>query len=120
MLKKLSLYVMVVFYLLAGINHLRSPETYLAIIPPYIGHEYLINIIAGMAEIAFAILLVIPQIRRWSSIAIILMLIAFVPTHIYMIKANCAGSFCLPEWLLWIRLLLLQPLLILWAWWHRK
>jgi uncharacterized membrane protein len=120
MKKKISLYVMAAFYLLAGINHFRSPQNYYAIIPPYIGHVYLVNIISGVAEILAAILLMIPATRKWSCYGIIAMLFAFVPAHVYMIQANCSGAFCLPVWILWVRLILLQPLLIWWAWWNRK
>lgn len=120
MKKQISLYVMAAIYLLAGINHFRSPRTYYAIIPPYIGHEYLINIISGVAEMVAAILLLIPATRKLSSYGIIAMLIAFVPVHVYMIQANCSGAFCLPAWVLWVRLIVLQPLLVWWAWRNRQ
>jgi uncharacterized membrane protein len=56
-----------------------------------------------------------------AAYAIIAMLIAFIPAHIYMIKTGfCIKTFCLPEWALWARLLMLQPLLISWAWYNRK
>lgn len=111
---------MAVFYLLAGINHFRSPATYMAIVPDYIGHAAIINILSGIAEIVCAILLFIPATKRWGIYGIVAMLIAFVPAHIYMIQANCTGAFCLPAWVLWVRLVVLQPLLILWALAYRK
>ncbi len=118
--KKINLYVMALLYGLAGGNHFLNPANYYEIIPPYIGNEILVNNLAGIAELLLAAMLLIPSLRKLACFGIIAMLIAFLPAHIYMIQANCSGSFCLPEWLLWIRLLLLQPLLILWAWWNRK
>ena len=117
MKKLLSLYVMAALYLLAGINHFRSPEFYTRIIPPYMGNAAMINSLSGFAEISLAILLLFKNSRQWASYAIILMLLAFIPAHIYMLqKGFCIGENCTPSWILWIRLLVLQPLLIWWAW----
>ena len=112
---------MIVFYLLAGINHFRNPEAYYSIIPPYLPYPHLINIISGIAEILFAVLLIMQATKKIACYGIIAMLIAFIPAHIYMLKAGfCVNGFCLPGWALWMRLLVLQPLLILWAWSNRK
>lgn len=113
--KKISLYVMVLLYALAGLNHFINPANYYKIIPPYIGNEVLVNNLAGIAELLLAVMLMIPALRKIACYGIIAMLVAFLPAHIYMIQANCSGAFCLPGWMLWVRLLLLQPLLIWWA-----
>jgi uncharacterized membrane protein len=119
--KKASLAIMAIFYLLAGINHFRNPTAYYAIIPPYLPHPHLINIVSGFSEIILALLLFNHATRKIACYLIIAMLIAFVPAHIYMIQAGfCTGSFCLPSWALWVRLLILQPLLIAWAWKTRE
>lgn len=108
---------MAVFYIMAGINHFRNPDAYLGIIPPYISNADLINIMSGIAEIFLGTLLFFPQARKLACYAIIAMLVAFIPAHIYMIKTGfCINDFCLPVWALWVRLLVLQPLLIFWAW----
>ncbi len=117
MKKKISLYLMAAFYFLAGINHFRTPEFYFSIIPGYLGNAALINILSGISEMVFAFLLLFKQSRKLACIGIILMLLVFVPAHIYMLqKGFCVGGDCVPVWLLWIRLLVLQPLLIWWAW----
>ena len=117
MKKKISLFVMAAFYLLAGINHFRTPETYYQIIPAYFSNPHSINIEAGIAEILLAILLLISTTKKISCYAIIIMLLAFIPAHIYMLKVGfCIKDLCLPTWALWARLIILQPLLILWAW----
>lgn len=117
MKKLLSLYVMAALYLLAGINHFRNPEFYTRIIPPYMGNAAMINSISGIAEISLGILLLFTITRKWACYAVILMLLAFIPAHIYMLqKGFCIGENCTPSWILWIRLLVLQPLLTWWAW----
>ena len=112
---------MAVLYLLAGLNHFINPQFYYAIIPPWIGDAKLVNTLAGIAEIVLAILLMFKATRKWACYGIILMLIAFVPAHIYMLQEGLGiNGNNAPTWLLWIRLVILQPLLIFWAWVHRK
>lgn len=118
MKKRISLYIMAAFYLLAAINHFRNPEAYYKIIPPYLPYPVLINLMSGIAEMLFAFLLLIPAAKKWACYGIMIMLIAFIPAHIYMFTTGwCIKDFCLPQWAIWLRLILLQPLLILWAWW---
>jgi hypothetical protein len=48
------------------------------------------------------------------------MLIAFIPVHLQMVLDSpykLSGSIVSPI-ILWIRLIVLQPLLIWWAWWY--
>ena len=112
---------MAALYLLAGLNHFKNPQFYHAIIPPWIGDAPLVNTLAGIAEIVLAILLLFKATRKWACYGIILMLIAFIPTHIYMLQEGLGiNGNTAPAWLLWIRLVILQPLLIFWAWVHRK
>ncbi|MFT3909904.1 MAG: hypothetical protein QM737_10795 [Ferruginibacter sp.] len=120
-MKKTSLPVMIIFYLAGGINHFYNPDAYYKIIPPFFSNQELINICSGIAEISFSILLLFAQTRRLACYGIICMLIAFIPTHIYMLKVGfCIKDFCLPQWAVWVRLIVLQPLLITWAWSNRK
>jgi uncharacterized membrane protein len=122
MFKKVSLVLLIVLYAVAGINHFVHPAGYYSIIPPYLPNPIVINILAGVAEIICAVLLVIPSTRKLGSYLVVAMLIAFIPTHIYMIqKGGCMGKeICIPLWGAWLRLIPLQFVLIAWAWWHRK
>ncbi|MEO7523451.1 MAG: DoxX family protein [Ferruginibacter sp.] len=120
-MKKINLLIMTFFYLAAGINHFYNPGAYYKIIPPFFSNAELVNVCGGIAEIVLGILLIFSQTRKIAAYGIILMLIAFIPTHIYMLQVGfCVNNFCLPQWVLWLRLILLQPLLILWAWTNRK
>jgi uncharacterized membrane protein len=119
-IKKVSLYVQSLFYLVAGINHFRSPNSYLQIIPHYIPGPVIINIMAGGFELLFSLLLILPKTRRVAAWGIVLMLIAFLPVHISMIGEAPLklGNLTVSPLLAWVRLVLLQPLLILWAAWY--
>lgn len=111
------------FYLFAGFNHFANPSFYEPIIPPYLANwSGLINTTSGLAEMALGALLIPLSTRRYASWAIILMLIAFIPAHIYFIQKGAfqLGSFTVTPIVAWLRLLIIHPLLILWAWWVGK
>ncbi len=119
-LKNISLAILVIFYLMAGFNHFHNPGSYLKIIPPYFPYPAILNLLSGFFEIAFAIMLVFKSTRRFAAWGIILMLIAFVPVHVQMVQDAplILGTLKVSPLVAWIRLVILQPLLILWAWWY--
>jgi uncharacterized membrane protein len=122
MIKKTSLVILTVFFLLAGINHFWHPEDYDGLIPPYLPAHQFINMASGILEVLFGVLLVFPATRKFSALGIIFLLILFIPAHIYMIQMKgCVGpEICVPESVAWLRLFPGQFLLIAWARWHAK
>lgn len=118
-MKKILLFLMAGFYVLAGINHFVNPQFYIDLIPPYFPFKEFINIISGIIEIALGILLIPKQTRKWAGYAIILMLIAFIPSHVYFVQiGSCIeGGLCVSEFAGWARLIAIHPLLIAWAYW---
>lgn len=122
MIKQISFVVLVVFYILAGLNHFRDPDFYLPLLPDYLPYPRGINFVSGLLEILLGIGLVSKISRKWAVYAIIAMLLAFIPSHIYFIEIDgCVeGGLCAPLWVAWVRLLVVHPLLITWAWYHRK
>ena len=121
MVKKASLWVLIIGYLAAGINHFRNPASYINIIPVYIPYPVMVNILSGVLEIVLALLLISPKTRYYAAWGIIFILFAFLPVHIDMlIKAPIQlGSITVTPLLAWLRILF-QPVLILWAWWYTK
>jgi uncharacterized membrane protein len=101
----------------AGINHFLNPQFYLPLIPEYIPWHEFINIFSGIAEILLAIGILFKNTRKISSLLIMLMLIAFIPSHWYFIQiGSCIdGGLCVDPIIGWLRLLLIHPILILWA-----
>ena len=122
LIKRISLILMIAFYIVAGINHFRNPTAYYRIIPDYLPNPHLINIVSGIAEVALAILLLFTVTRKIAAYGIILILLAFIPAHVEMIKNGWCFNpgYCLPAWATWIRLFPLQFLLMWWAWSNRK
>lgn len=120
--KRISLVLMIVLYASAGINHFIHPESYYPIIPPCFPIPAFINIASGLLEIILSLGLMFVDTRKIAAYGIIILLILFIPTHIYMIqKGGCMSeTMCLPAWAAWLRLFPLQFMLMWWAWWHRK
>lgn len=116
-------WLLIIFYFLAGVNHFIHPEFYLPLIPWYLPEPELINWISGVLEIVFAIGVAFPKTRKASIILIILMLIAFIPSHVFFIQEGaCINelTLCTPMWVAWLRLIVIHPIFIWWAWFVRE
>jgi uncharacterized membrane protein len=107
------------FYVAAGINHFWHPEFYRPLIPDYLPWNDWINTLSGVAEITLGIFVLPAATRKIAAYAIIAMLIAFIPSHLYFIQlGGCIPEgLCVPEWVGWVRLIIVHPLLIGWVWW---
>ncbi|RLJ76882.1 DoxX family protein [Pedobacter alluvionis] len=118
---KIFLWVYALFYVLAGCNHFLSTAVYYVIMPKWLpAHGFLIYF-SGVLEIVFGILLLIKKTRKFAAVLIILMLIAFIPAHIYMIQKApfMLGKILITPFIAWARLPF-QLLLIGWAWYYHK
>ncbi|EHQ25280.1 DoxX family protein [Mucilaginibacter paludis] len=120
-IKNIGLVLLIAGYIFAGINHFRHPGGYLKIMPPYLPYPQALNFLAGFFEVAFALLMIFPQTRHLAAWGIILMLMAFMPVHIYMIQnaPMKMGNLVVGPLMAWARVPL-QALLIAWAWWYTK
>lgn len=112
-----SVYILFFFYLAGGINHFVNPSFYFPLIPDYLSHPSLINTLSGIAEIVLALGIVLSATRKMAVYAIILMLISFIPSHVYFIQlGSCIEEgLCVAQWIGWVRLLVIHPILIYWA-----
>lgn len=104
---------MALVYIIAGLNHFRTPKLYKKIIPSYLPNPCLLNQLSGIAEIVLGIALFIPELRPYAAWGVIALLIAVFPTHVYMFQ-NKKASMGLPKVVLLLRMPL-QLLLIYWA-----
>ena len=97
-----------------GVNHFVHSRMYVAIMPPHYSHPLGWVQFTGVAEIAGAVGLLIPQTRRAAAWGLIAMLVGYFDVHLYM--AGHSQLFApLPVWALYARLPL-QLVLIAWAW----
>jgi uncharacterized membrane protein len=102
-----------ILFILAGLNHFRSPAFYINIMPPYLPWHRELVAISGVAEIAFGALLLF---RRWAVLAgwgLIALLVAVFPANLHMATHPELYPSISPT-ALWLRLPI-QGLLIAWA-----
>lgn len=112
-MKKFSLYVMILLYVAAGINHFINPQFYKKIMPPWLGWHNELIFISGVLEIILALLLIFTLTRRIAALGIIVLLIAIFPANIQMML-NYSKEDNPYLWIAVVRLPL-QALLIWWA-----
>jgi uncharacterized membrane protein len=111
---KISLWVMAVFYVVAGINHLVRPGMYVSIMPGFLpesSYRPLVTI-SGVCESVFGLLLIPPATRQTAAWLIIVLLIAIFPSNIQM-TIDFARRHNPYTWLTWLRL----PLQLGLIWW---
>ena len=122
-LQQILFFILIAFYIFAGYNHFASPSFYLPIIPPYLSNwANEINLLSGILEIILGILFIPKSTRPYAAKGIIILLILFIPSHIYFIQKGSftLGAIEITPTLSWFRLLIGQPILMLWAWWASK
>jgi uncharacterized membrane protein len=121
MAKRVLLFVMASFYVLAGLNHFVQPEVYLPMMPLYLPWHRALIALSGAAEIALGLAVMIAPLRQAAAWGLIFMLIAIVPANIH-IAFNNVPLFGRAEgfgaWN-WVRLPF-QAVLIAWAWWYTR
>ena len=102
-----------VLYVLAGMNHFRKPKLYERIMPAYIPAHSSMVLLSGIAEMILGFMILNKNSQEVAAWGIILMLIVFLPVHIYMLQ-NEQAAMKLPKWILILRIPL-QFGLIYWA-----
>ena len=113
---------LIAFFIFAGSYHFINPEFYFDQIPSFFSNKEFVNYAAGVIEIILAIGVAINKTRFIAVVGILILMLTFIPTHWLVIQQDgcIPTAYCVPLWLAWVRLLILQPLLMLWAWSVRK
>ncbi len=113
--KKISSFILGLFFIASGINHFLSSELYVSIMPQYLPWHLSLVYVSGVAEIAGGVGAMIPRTRRMAGWGLIALLIAVFPANIQMLYDALRTSHSY-QWLLWARLPL-QIVLIGWVYW---
>lgn len=106
-------YLIGILFVLAGMNHFWKPKIYERILPPYIPAPGSMVIISGIVEMILGFMIMNKNSQTEAAWGIIILLILFIPVHIYMLQ-NEKAAMKLPKWVLILRLPL-QFALIYWA-----
>ena len=108
-------WVLALFYLVAGIVHLRSPAAFLPIVPDWVPWPREVVLVTGLLEIAGAVALLIPRLRWLAAIMLAAYAVAVFPANIKhaVDQVDIAG---LPSgWWYHGPRFALQPILVWWA-----
>jgi uncharacterized membrane protein len=119
--KRVSLYAMSVFYLVAGANHFRTPGFYLPMMPESLPWHLGLIYLSGIAEILLGAGLLAPPLRRTAAFGVTALLIAVFPANLHVALHNVplgGRAEGLGIWN-WVRLPL-QGILMAWAYWHAQ
>jgi uncharacterized membrane protein len=119
--KRVLLWIMAAFYVLAVFNHLVNPAFYVAIVPPGLPAPEWLNLVSGLAEIILGVFMLEPRTRVFAAWGIIALLVAVFPSNIYAATANIGLPGGAPGTgnavVNWVRLPF-QFVLMAWAWWY--
>ena len=104
-------------YLVAGVAHLRSPGGFIAITPDWVPFPATVIWLTGIAEIAGAVGLMLPPLRRAAGIGLALYALCVWPANFHHALGDIPlGGVHLSWWYHGPRLAL-QPVIIWWAIW---
>jgi aldehyde dehydrogenase (NAD+) len=82
--KLLSMTLLSVFFIVAGIAHFINPAFYMAMMPPFIPYPEFMVALSGVIEVALGLLILWPKFRILAAWSMIALLIAVFPANIYM------------------------------------
>src|SRR5690606_6203860 len=92
-------YLIGILFVLAGMNHFRKPKIYERIMPPYIPAHSSMVMLSGIAEMILGFMIMNKNSQTAAAWGIIIMLLVFIPVHIYMLQ-NEEATIKLPKWAL--------------------
>ena len=80
---KVLIYVYVIFFIGAGVNHFLNPQFYDAIVPQFIPFPRLVHQIAGVLEIIIPLFL-LTRFRKEAALIMIIFLILIYGANLYV------------------------------------
>lgn len=117
-LKRAALAFTFLWFLVGGIGHFVMPAFFVAICPPWVPEPMQIVYLSGLVEIALALLLIPARTRRFAGHALLALILAVTPVHIWMLMVpERFPQF--PVALLWLRLLI-QVAFFANVWWSTR
>ena len=105
------------FFIGAGVMHFMATDGYVAMMPIYVPWQEGLVYLSGALEIAGGVAVMMPPIRRFAGIGLIVLLIAVFPANVHVaLHGFPVADVNLPVWGLWLRL----PLQFIFIYWVAK
>ncbi|TRW17941.1 DoxX family protein [Glacieibacterium frigidum] len=108
-------WVLAAAFLVAGVLHVRSPAPFLAITPAWVPMPGIVILLTGIAEIAGAIGLFVPRLRKAAGIGLALYAVCVYPANVnHALNSIAVGGSAL-GWGYHGPRLAFQPVIVWWA-----
>jgi uncharacterized membrane protein len=108
-------WLLAVFFVAAGIAHLRAPEALLSITPDWVPFAPQVIFLTGWFEFAAAAALVTKPFRRWAGIALAVYAVCVWPANIKHALDGVIIAHMPTGWWYHGPRLALQPVIVWWA-----
>lgn len=115
--RRIVRWVLALAFLVAGVAHLRSPGGFIAITPGWVPFPATVIFLTGLAEIASAVGLMVPRLRRAAGVGLALYALCVWPANINHAVHDIAIGGVHLGWAYHGPRLALQPVIIWWALW---
>ena len=102
-------------FLAAGVLHVRNPAPFLKITPDWVPFPEQVILLTGLCEIAGAIGLFVPRLRRLSGIMLALYSVCVFPANIHHALAHVAVGGSTLGWGYHGPRLAVQPVIVWWC-----
>ena len=117
--QRLGVWLLALFYGLAGVAHLVVTGAMARIVPPFVPYPHAVVIATGVCELFGAAGLLLPRWRSLAGKLLALYALCVWPANVQHAILDLSSGTGLPLWYHAPRLLA-QPLLIWWAWWASR
>ncbi len=108
-------FILALAFAFAGLAHLRSPETFLAITPDWVPMPAMVIAVTGVCELAGAVALLVPRLRWLAGVMLALYAVCVFPANInHALNSIAVGGTQLGWWYHGPRLAF-QPVIVWWC-----
>jgi len=80
--------LLALFFCYAGIQHFIKPQFYEPFVPSFLPFKEAIVYVSGILELLFGLLLLIPKYAKLGATGILLLLLIFLPVHVWDVFAE--------------------------------
>jgi uncharacterized membrane protein len=82
--KRIALFLLAIFFVVAGVNHFANPDFYIEIMPPYIPAHAELVYWSGFFEVLGGVAVLFPGCRALAGWFLVALLIAVYPANLHM------------------------------------
>lgn len=86
-MQQILAYLLAAILIFSAVAHIVNPAFYKPLIPDFIPAK-VANILSFISELAVGVLLILPNYQHWGGLAFMVLMIAFMPIHIWDYTKN--------------------------------